>query len=111
MRALVLTGFGGADAFEWTTAEALEPAPGQLLVRVHGTSVNRSIIRRGVATTETRSRCRRLSVRTCQVSSRLSGPRVRDFAVGDEVFDFPPAAVHRRELRRVSCDRRGNRGA
>jgi NADPH2:quinone reductase len=40
MRALVLTGFGGADAFEWTTAEALEPAPGQLLVRVHGTSVN-----------------------------------------------------------------------
>jgi NADPH:quinone reductase-like Zn-dependent oxidoreductase len=90
MRALVLTGFGGADAFEWATAEAPEPAPGQLLVRVHGTSVN------PLDYQTRRGDYRDLLALPAIIGSDVSGvveavgPAVRDFAVGDEVFYFPP---------------------
>lgn len=40
MKAMVITGFGGTEVFEQRDVPRPEPGPGQLLVRVHATSVN-----------------------------------------------------------------------
>jgi NADPH:quinone reductase-like Zn-dependent oxidoreductase len=90
MRALLLTGFGGAEVFEWATIEVPEPGPGQLLVRVRGTSANpldyqtrRGDYRDGLALP---------AIIGSDVSGVVEavGRGVRDFAVGAEVFYFPP---------------------
>jgi NADPH:quinone reductase-like Zn-dependent oxidoreductase len=90
MQALLLTGFGGAEVFEWATVEVPEPGLGQLLVRVHGTSANpldyqtrRGDYRDGLALP---------AIIGSDVSGVVAavGRGVHDFAVGAEVFYFPP---------------------
>lgn len=90
MRALVLTGFGGAEAFAWTTVEAPVPGARQLLVRVHGTSANPLDYqtRRG----DYRDELVLPAIIGSDVSGVVEavGPGVRDFTVGDEVYYLPP---------------------
>jgi NADPH2:quinone reductase len=90
MRALVLTGFGGADVFTSSTVEVPRPGPGQLLVRVHGTSANPLDYqtRRG----DYRDDLALPAIIGSDVSGVVAavGPGVRDFAVGAEVYYLPP---------------------
>src|SRR5262245_50843467 len=89
MRALVLTGFGGSDVFAWTTVEVPTPGPGELLVRVLGTSANPLDYqtRRG----DYREDLALPAIIGSDVSGVVAaaGPGVRDFARGDEVFYMP----------------------
>jgi NADPH:quinone reductase-like Zn-dependent oxidoreductase len=90
MRALVLTGFGGPEVFTWTKVEVPKPGPGQLLVRVLGTSANPLDYqtRRG----DYRDELALPAVIGSDVSGVVVavGLGVREFAIGDEVFYLPP---------------------
>jgi NADPH:quinone reductase len=90
MRALVLTGVGGGDVFAWTTVEVPKPGPGQLLVRVQGTSANPLDYqtRRG----DYQDALALPAIIGSDVSGVVAavGPGVHDFVVGAEVFYFPP---------------------
>jgi NADPH:quinone reductase-like Zn-dependent oxidoreductase len=90
MHALVMTGFGGSEVFAWTTVDVPRPGPGQLLVRVQGTSANPLDYqtRRG----DYRDELALPAVIGSDVSGVVTavGPGVRDFEVGAEVFYLPP---------------------
>ncbi len=90
MRALVLTGFGGVEAFAWRMVEVPEPGAGQLLVRVLGTSANPLDYqtRRG----DYREELALPAIIGSDVSGVVAavGPGAREFEVGAEVFYLPP---------------------
>jgi NADPH2:quinone reductase len=85
MRAQVLTGFGEADNFQEQTLPIPVPGPGQVLVRLHATSLNPVDIkiRRGLPIAPEAPVILGSDIAGTIVSR---GEGVRDFDVGEEVY-------------------------
>lgn len=73
MKALMLKSFGGPESFELRDVPKPVPHAGQVLVRVHATSINPLDYQSGVATIPTWCRCRPLPGMTSPAWSKQSG--------------------------------------
>lgn len=89
MRAMVIKDFGGPEVFEWREVESPAPGPGELLVRVHATSVNP--VDTKIRQAGSWAGVKPPAVIGYDVSGVVEdvGVGVQDFAVGDQVYYTP----------------------
>lgn len=89
MRAMVVKAFGGPDVFEAQDLPMPQPGPGEVLVKVHATSVNPVDYK--IRQNGTWAGVQPPAVIGYDVSGVVEalGDGVGDFAVGDEVFYTP----------------------
>lgn len=89
MNAMVISQFGGTDAFELRTVPVPQILPRQVRVRVHATAVNPLDfqIRRG----DYADLVHLPAIIGHDISGVIeqTGPHVTDFSIGDEVYDTP----------------------
>lgn len=89
MRAMVLTAFGGPEKFELQNVAKPAPGAGEVLVRVHATSINPVDYK--IRKDGTWAGVKPPAIIGYDVSGEVEalGPGVRDFKTGDEVYYTP----------------------